>query len=105
MLYSSCFDVVGVTGNSPFRGNVDFRSTKGLPSPAKGLNLGLNRVAFATQTKRKWIVSTFFLFLVGVTGFSPVRPYPINSGCPLFTLKGNLQANFLLNSSPFICSL
>ena len=37
----------GVTGNSPNRGNVDLKSTKGLPSPARGLKhdlLAPNRV-------------------------------------------------------------
>ena len=32
--------------------------------------------------------------------FALWRPYPINSGCPLFTLSGNLLSNFSPNARP-----
>ena len=38
-------------------------------------------------------------FVIAVTGFSPVRPYPINSGCTLFTIREIAICNFLLNSN------
>ena len=57
------FFVIAVTGDSPIRGNVNLKLTKGLPSTAKGLNLCSNRIAFATQKKK--VVSFHFLFVSG----------------------------------------
>ena len=46
-----CFDVVPKAGDSPVRGNVAIsysmgKATKGLPSPAKGLNPGSSTPLF-----------------------------------------------------------
>ena len=61
--------LVGVTRDSPIRGNVA-SATKGLPSPAKGSNLGSN--VLHSQHKQKGSgKTTSFLFLVGVTRFEP----------------------------------
>ena len=46
-----------------------------------------------------------FLFLVEQSGLSPVRPYPTNSGCPLFgALHKLLKTIFSLMQVPPFCT-
>ena len=80
-----CFDVVEQSGLSPVR---PYPTNSGCPLFGASHKLlktisSLMQVPtlFFTKTKKPY---TGFLFLVEQSGLSPVRPYPTNSGCPLF---------------------